>query len=101
MNTISVISRQPPGLRCSLYAGYAQVLSQYLGLSVTVDYRAEPPEDESPFPALLVDGQAIQPADGVILSPEDVCDALKRAGLMTEAHLIESPIRTYKHVLDV
>lgn len=73
MNTIKVISRQPPGLRCSLYVDYAQVPSQHLELPVALDYRVESPNDGSPFPALLLNGEAITPADGVIGSPEDLC----------------------------
>lgn len=82
--TISVVSKQPPGGRCSLYRRFAEAVADAVGGRSEVLY----PQPESPFPeqpvppapALLIDGQCIAPADGVILSPAEICDALAASG---------------------
>ncbi|WP_303906643.1 hypothetical protein [Thiohalomonas denitrificans] len=81
---ISVVSKQPPGGRCNLYMRFADAAA------AAIDGRAEllypvprfprPEEPLPPPPALLVDRKLVEPADGVILSPEEVCAAISAAG---------------------
>ena len=78
---VRVVSQHPPGGRCTLYAGYADVLAAHLDARTEVVFSTERDAHGSGFPALLVNGQAIQPADGVILMPVDLCTVLKAAGL--------------------
>ncbi len=79
--TIEVLSQQPPGGRCTLYAGYAETLSSCLGAEIRVIYTDCRDAHGKGFPSLLVNGTALQPADGVILSPEDICAGLADAGI--------------------
>jgi cystathionine gamma-synthase len=67
-----VISQHPPGGRCSLYAGYAEVLAAHLDTRTEVVITAERDAHGSGFPSLLLNGSTVQTADGVILMPADV-----------------------------
>ncbi|HCA27371.1 MAG TPA: hypothetical protein DEP05_07005 [Betaproteobacteria bacterium] len=75
---IRVVSKQPPGGRCTLYAAYAEAISQHFDVSVEIEYHENPPREGVAYPALVVNDKALSPADGVILSPEDVCAGLAR-----------------------
>lgn len=79
---IKVHSQHPPGGRCTLYALYAGELSSSLGLPWRIIHSDCRDAHGEGFPALLVMGVALQPSDGVILSPQDIC-----AGLTTHAEL--------------
>jgi cystathionine gamma-synthase len=74
MSTVTVLSKEPPGGRCSLYMRYAEALHQALGYPNEIRYcdadAAVPP------PAMLVGDRLVAPSDGVILSPEDVAGSL-------------------------
>lgn len=94
---IRVISQHPPGGRCGLYAGYAEVLAAHLDARTDVVFSTERDAHGSGFPSLLVNGQAIQPADGVILMPVDLCAVLAAAGfddatLAGLAEALEAPL---------
>jgi cystathionine gamma-synthase len=78
---VRVVSQHPPGGRCGLYAGYAEVLAARLDAQTEVVIGTERDAHGSGFPSLLVNGCPIQPADGVILMPADLCVALAAAGL--------------------
>lgn len=78
---IKVISQHPPGGRCTLYALYAEELSSCLGVAKRVIHSECRDAHGEGFPSLLVKGVALQPSDGVILSPEDICSGLASAGL--------------------
>ncbi|MFH1816832.1 MAG: hypothetical protein ABIK08_07925 [Pseudomonadota bacterium] len=84
---IRVISQHPPGGRCGLYTGYAEVLAAYLHARAEVVFSTERDAHGSGFPSLLVNGIPAQPADGVILMPGDLCSLLAAAGL-DEASLV-------------
>ncbi|MBI5937314.1 MAG: hypothetical protein HY850_05645 [Betaproteobacteria bacterium] len=73
---VRVISQQPPGGRCQLYADYAEALGQCLGAEVEVVFSSERCAHGEGFPALWLNGQAALPADGVILMPEDILQCL-------------------------
>ena len=78
---LRVISQQPPGGRCTLYAGYAQALVDALGFEAEVAFSTARGAHGAGFPTLLLNEEAIQPEDGAILMPADVCVALAAAGL--------------------
>jgi len=74
MSTLTIVSKQPPGGRCSLYMRHAQALDEALGLGAEVRYC-----DDSaavPPPAMLVGDRLIAPSDGLIVSPEDIAASL-------------------------
>jgi cystathionine gamma-synthase len=81
MNAVKVISQQPPAGRCTLYARYAETISDVLGWSHSVVHDECRDAHGNGFPSLWIRDNAIQPADGVILAPEDICDFLKAAGV--------------------
>ena len=78
---VRVVSQHPPGGRCTLYAGYAEVLATNLAARTEVVFSTERDAHGSGFPSLLVNGVAVQPADGVILMPADLCANLAAAGV--------------------
>lgn len=77
--TLTILSNDPPGGRCMLYARYAEELSQSLGLNVLTIY----PDDnhEHITPGLLMGEQPVTPADGVIIDPNDIFNTIKQIGL--------------------
>ena len=96
MSKITVISKQPPGGRCTLYMRFAEVIGQRAGLDTLVKYcGAEAGERHLP-PAMLIGETLIEPSDGVIITPEDLIagltgrcagDALQ--GLLQALHLAQ------------
>ena len=78
---IKVLSQHPPGGRCTLYARYAEELSSGLGLAMRVIHTDCRDAHGEGFPSLLFKGIPLQPSDGVILVPEDICAGLAIAGL--------------------
>lgn len=93
---IRVISQQPPGGRCTLYAGYAEVLATHLGARIEVEFSTERDAHGSGFPSLLVNGLPAQPSDGVILMPADLCAMLAAEQdetiLLGLAEALEAPL---------
>jgi cystathionine gamma-synthase len=94
---IRVVSQHPPGGRCTLYAGYAEVLAACLDARAEVAFSTERGAHGSGFPSLLLNGQPVQPADGAILMPADLCAALAAAGqdeatLAGLAEALEAPL---------
>ncbi|MCK9387745.1 MAG: hypothetical protein M0Q22_05045 [Sulfuritalea sp.] len=81
MSPVKVISRQPPGGRCTLYGRYAKAISDVLGWNHQVVHSECGDAHGEGFPSLLVRDVAIQPYDGVILSPDDICTHLTRIGI--------------------
>jgi len=79
--SIRVISKQPPGGRCTLYAGYARVLQTLCEANFAIQYSEEQNAHDNGYPTLLINEQAVQPADGVIIMPEDILAGLQAAGI--------------------
>ena len=75
MSAITVLSKQPPGGRCSLYMRYADALREALGYESEVRYCDG--SAEVPPPALLIGDTLVKPSDGVIVSPEDIAQCLR------------------------
>lgn len=94
---VRVISQQPPGGRCTLYAGYAEVLRRHLAARAELIFSQTRASHGEGFPSLWLDGAAVQPEDGVILMPSDILAALAEHGLPEDAMLglaeaLEAPL---------
>ena len=75
---ITLVSKNPPGGRCTLYGAYARAVAEALKGEVEIVF-PEPGAELQP-PALLIDGRTIEPADGLILAPSDLHQGLGRLG---------------------
>jgi len=84
---VRVISQRPPGGRCTLYAGYADVLERHLEARAELVISTMRDAHGEGFPSLWLNGAAVQPEDGVILMPADVLAGLKAHGIPEEAML--------------
>lgn len=82
---IRVISQQPPGGRCILYAGYSEALARHFRAHAEVVFSATRDAHGEGFPSLWVNGAAIQPEDGMIVMPADVLGHLTAHGMSEEA----------------
>jgi cystathionine gamma-synthase len=82
---IRVISQKPPGGRCSLYAGYADVLARHFAARAELTVSQTRDAHGDGFPSLWLNGAAVQPEDGVILMPADILAALAAHALPEEA----------------
>jgi cystathionine gamma-synthase len=81
MSPVKVISQQPPGGRCTLYARYAAAIAAELGWPHSVVHDECRDAHGNGFPSLWIGDAALQPADGVILAPEDICGFLTSQGV--------------------
>lgn len=81
MSPVKVISQQPPGGRCTLYTRYAGAISEILGWNHQIIHSECSGSHGEGFPSLWIGEAALKPADGVILSPEDICDHLVSMGV--------------------
>lgn len=75
---ITIVSKDPPGGRCTLYMRYAEAIAENCGAGIETITPGTGSELEPP--AMLVDGCLIAPSDGVILSPMDVHLGLAGSG---------------------
>jgi cystathionine gamma-synthase len=94
---IRVISQQPPGGRCTLYAGYAEVMARHLGARVVMEYSEHRDAHNFGFPSLLINDLPVVPADRVMLMPGDIVAELQVWGVsaweLTElADALEAPL---------
>ncbi|MDO8933761.1 MAG: hypothetical protein Q7U97_15315 [Rhodocyclaceae bacterium] len=81
MSPVKVISQQPPGGRCTLYARYADAIAEVVGWTHRIVHDECRDAHGEGYPSLWIHDAAIQPADGVILSPDDICDYLGQHGV--------------------
>ncbi len=84
MSPVKVISQHPPGGRCTLYARYAEAIAAGIKGSHSIVHSECRDAHGEGFPSLWIRDAAIQPADGVILAPEDICEFLKQNGVEAE-----------------
>ena len=94
---VQVISQQPPGGRCTLYTGYADALARHFATTAEVVISEARDAHGAGFPSLLLNGAAVQPEDGAILTPADIIAALAAHGLSEEiltalAEALEAPL---------
>jgi cystathionine gamma-synthase len=95
--TIRVISQQPPGGRCTLYAGYADALARHFATNAEVVFSTTRGAHGDGFPSLYLNGAAVQPEDGAILMPADIIAELVAQGVSAEAmaglgEVLEEPL---------
>ncbi|MBL3527133.1 MAG: hypothetical protein JMN27_11030 [gamma proteobacterium endosymbiont of Lamellibrachia anaximandri] len=93
MSMITILSKQPPGGRCTLYIRYAEAISQHLGTDSQVKYCESEGEDGNKPPALLIGENLIEPSDGVIVSPVDLVNGLRN-------RVTENKLEELKQLLD-
>jgi cystathionine gamma-synthase len=86
---IRVISQQPPGGRCTLYASYAEVLASLTGARVEVVFTTLGDAHGAGFPSLLLDGAAVPPADLLAALAKLELDDAALLGL---AEALEAPL---------
>lgn len=82
---IRVISQHPPGGRCTLYAGYAEVIERHLNARADHVVTDKCDAHGEGFPSLWLNGASLQPGDGVILMPADILSALAALGMLEVA----------------
>lgn len=83
-DSITVLSKRLPGGRCALYTQYAEEIAVALRLSVKVEYPDTSAAAAHNAPGLMLRHTLLAPSDGVILSPDDVYQGLRQAGLAVE-----------------
>ena len=80
--TLTILSNNPPGGRCTLYAQYAKELSHAFDLKIKIIC---PDEDHiHRAPGLLIADRPVRPADGIMIDPDDISLVLKQAGLQSD-----------------
>jgi cystathionine gamma-synthase len=79
--TVTVVSKSPPGGRCTLYARYAEAVSGHFGLAMDIHCPGNEPWEGPPPPAIVIRGLVVEPSDGVIVAPEDIVAVLAKVGL--------------------
>ncbi|MDD5295753.1 MAG: MFS transporter [Rhodocyclaceae bacterium] len=84
---VRVISQRHPGGRCTLYAGYAKVLSEQLGAQSRIETSEVRDANGHGFPSLWINGALVQPSDGVIVMPDDVLAVLGVHGITAQAEV--------------
>ncbi len=77
---VTLLLNDPPGGRCRLYRAYAAALAEHAGVCCTESPEGVPIPPGIRAPAILVDGRAVVPADGVIIAPDDLGAVLGSAG---------------------
>ena len=77
MTNITILSKQPPGGRCTLYIRYAEALCRHLDIHSEITYCESDWECVANPPAMLIGEILIKPSDGVIVSPEDLINSLQ------------------------
>ena len=80
--TLTVLSKNPPGGRCKLYNQFAQELSRTFDLKINVICPDE--AHIHSVPGVLIADTPVQPADGVIIDPDDILQVIKEVGLHSD-----------------
>ncbi len=81
MAPVKVISQQPPGGRCTLYARYADAIADGLGWSHRIVHGEERDAHGNGFPSLWIGDAALQPEDFFMLTPADIRAHLAGLGI--------------------
>ncbi len=77
MSDVTILSKQPPGGRCTSYIRYAEALCRHLDIDCEITYCDSDGEYVANPPALLIGETPVTPSDGVIVSPEDLINSLQ------------------------
>lgn len=76
MAPVKVISQQPPGGRCTLYARYADAICAATGWSHAIVHSENRDAHGEGFPSLWVRDVVLQPEDCFMLTADDICGYL-------------------------
>ena len=90
---VVVISKSPPGGRCRLYMRYAEAIADRHGWGQEVRFPESSPLNAPPPAALIIGEQLVAPADGVIVSPEDIVRVLGELGANNVAEEVGTLLR--------
>lgn len=82
--SVEVLSKKPHGGRCTLYIAYAEEIAARFGLDLAIAYTEGTDDPTREPPGLVVAEHLIPPADGLILSPDDVMAGLVGIGLASK-----------------
>lgn len=80
LSTITVVIKDPPGGRCRLYLLFAEALATQLSARVESNIGPE-------APALLLDGTIVAPADGIIVTADELLGSLAATCIAIPADL--------------
>ena len=81
MSPVKVISQQPPGGRCTLYARYADAISAATGWPHSVVHSEERDAHGEGFPSLWIGDVSVQPEDYFMITADDICRQLADLGV--------------------
>ncbi len=98
MAPVKVISQQPPGGRCTLYARYAEAIGAATGWSHGVVHSEERDAHGEGFPSLWIRETPVQPEDCFMLTADDICGHL--AGLGVDASVLDALRARLQSILD-
>lgn len=87
---VKVLSQEPPGGRCSLYAGYGRVLERVLGAAFRLEITPTRDANGHGYPSLWINGRPLMPSDGVIVMPADILATLGADGVAAGAGLVDA-----------
>ncbi len=73
---ITLLLNNPPGGRCRLYQAYAATLAAHAAARCHEQFGRLPQQPELRAPAIIINGRPVTPADGVIISPQDLGQVL-------------------------
>jgi hypothetical protein len=90
---VVVISKSPPGGRCRLYLRYAEAIASRHGWGQEVLFPSSSPSGAPAAPALVIGEQLVAPADGVIVSPDDIVRVLGELGANNVAEDVATLLR--------
>lgn len=76
MSPVKVISQQPPGGRCTLYARYADAICAATGWSHAIVHSENRDAHGEGYPSLWIRDAALQPEDFFMLTADDICGHL-------------------------
>ncbi len=77
---VQVVSKSPPGGRCEIYDRFFfEIVKAYENVYYCLIPSNLYEGDVLP-PAVLVNGELVEPEDGILLTPEEVVEAIEKKG---------------------
>lgn len=87
MSPVKVISQQPPGGRCTLYARYADAICAATGWTHAIVHSENREAHGEGYPSLWIRDAVLQPEDFFMLTADDICGHLEGSEVDPEAIL--------------
>lgn len=97
---VRVIAQEPPGGRCSLYAGYGSALENIMAARFQLEISSHRDANGHGFPSIWIDGRPVMPSDGVIVMPADILSILGADNVATVPALEEALDAEVNKMLD-